>query len=74
MNRLYGVKKVEDLKKLYKKLSKEYHPDMVGGDTSAFIKLQDLYNCRLIYLEGLDYKVKRRYKHSEDNILNIVER
>ena len=38
------VKTLEDLKKEYKKLAMQYHPDRLGGDTA---KMQQINGCLL---------------------------
>ena len=35
---------IKEIKRLYRKLSKQYHPDMQNGDTKQFIKLKDAYD------------------------------
>ena len=34
----------EDLKKTYKKLSKQYHPDKKGGNEEKFKEISEAYN------------------------------
>lgn len=46
---------VADVKKKYKKLAKQYHPDVNGGDKEAsrrFLKLQKAYEEIITYLGG----------------------
>ena len=35
---------IKEVKRLYRKLSKQYHPDMQNGDTKQFIKLKEAYD------------------------------
>ena len=38
------LKDIKEVKRLYRKLSKQYHPDMQNGDTKQFIKLKEAYD------------------------------
>lgn len=47
-----GCNSVEKLEKRYKSLCKAYHPDMDGGDTESFQKLQEEYETLKRQMQG----------------------
>ena len=42
--RFKDLNDIKEIKRLYRKLSKQYHPDMQNGDTKQFIKLKEAYD------------------------------
>lgn len=53
----------EEIKKSYRKLAKEYHPDINGGDDSKFKKLAEAYDV----LGDPDSRRKYDFKNSNSN-------
>ena len=42
-----SIYSLKALKTMYRKLSKKYHPDMAGGDTEVFKKLNTIYTVKM---------------------------
>lgn len=53
---------LEELKKAYRKLAKQYHPDHSKDDGANFIKLQELFESLFNKLKNAD---KDAWKHKE---------
>jgi len=47
----------KDIKNQYQKLSKEYHPDMSGGDAEKFMELNKAYKLIRHYIENFRFKL-----------------
>ncbi len=52
-----NCKTIEEIKKLYKKLSKEYHPDL-GGDTEIFKELLSAYETAIKMFSYENFKAE----------------
>lgn len=46
-----------ELKNRYKKLSKEFHPDMQDGDTQKFQEINQAYKIVQEYMDAFRYKL-----------------
>ncbi len=46
-----------ELKNRYKKLSKEFHPDMQDGDTQKFQEINQAYKTVQEYMDAFRYKL-----------------
>ena len=59
---------IKDIKRQYKKLSKKYHPDIIG-DNDMMQKLIDSYNLLMDYCENYkftfdEYEIKKQYPYN----------
>jgi len=59
---------IKDIKRQYKKLSKKYHPDIIG-DNDMMQKLIDSYNLLMDYCENYkftfdEYEIKKQHPDS----------
>ncbi len=45
----------EDVRKRYLKLSKQYHPDMEGGDIKKFQKIREAYEILSNYMDNFRF-------------------
>jgi molecular chaperone DnaJ len=57
----------EDLKKAYRKLAKEYHPDANPGDATAEAKFKDISEAYSVLSDGEKRDAYDRYGHSAFN-------
>lgn len=56
----------DDLKKYYRKLAMQYHPDTPQGSTEQFQKVKDAYDKLLAHKSG--------YTLSEEDLFSMYER
>jgi len=59
---------IKDIKRQYKKLSKKYHPDIIG-DNEMMHKLNEAYNVLMDYCENYkftfdEYEIKKQHPDS----------
>ena len=59
---------IKDIKRQYKKLSKKYHPDIIG-DSEMMHKLNESYNVLMDYCENYkftfdEYEIKKQHPDS----------
>jgi len=59
---------IKDIKRQYKKLSKKYHPDIIGSDEMMH-KLNESYNVLMEYCENYkftfdEYEIKKQHPDS----------
>jgi len=59
---------IKDIKRQYKKLSKKYHPDIIGSDEMMH-KLNESYNVLMDYCENYkftfdEYEIKKQHPDS----------
>lgn len=64
-------KNVEELKKLYRKLALQYHPDHAKDDGSSFIALQEAFEQLHDQLKSGD-KEAWKHKDSATDFMNII--
>ena len=62
---------LEALKKTYRKLALQYHPDQYGDDGTAFIKLQEAFEKMHETLKGID-KDSWRHKDSASDFMSVI--
>lgn len=62
---------LEALKKIYRKLALQYHPDQYGDDGTAFIKLQETFEKMHETLKGID-KDSWRHKDSASDFMSVI--
>ena len=55
--RIVSKASASDIKKQYQKLSKEYHPDMSGGDDAKFRELNEAYKYVQQYIKNFRFKL-----------------
>lgn len=76
---LLGVSKTatpEEIKKAYRKLAKEYHPDMANGDAAKFKSINEAYDILKDPVKRQQYdspQTSNQYSYSTQNMNDIFE-
>ena len=61
---LIGLETKSDIKKKYLTLSKEFHPDKVGGDTDKFQEITNAHNILIEYADSFKFRfTKEEFKN-----------
>jgi preprotein translocase subunit Sec63 len=53
---LIGVETKDGIKKRYQKLSREFHPDMPGGDAQKFQEINKAYKILIKYVDNFRFR------------------
>jgi DnaJ-class molecular chaperone len=63
----------QELKNRYKKLSKEFHPDKMGGDTAKFQEINEAYTLLEEYMKNFRFKLDEDEFYEQKPFMRVAK-